>query len=262
MAFRAGLLAILAASLLPQPGPAHAAVLAATPIGRMDLPAWRARFELKQQQIRSGSYDLIYYGDSITQDFERTGPAPHGDWPRVWQRFYADRHALNLGFKGDTTASLLWRIDHGEAAIHGPHGEPTAAIVLIGANDLGRLHWSAADTLAGIQADLTALHTHLPRTRVLLIGVLPSHRSPWITATTRQIDAALARQFGQHQVPWVTYVDASPVLMRDGQTDDRLFIDPQLIPPDPPLHPNADGQTRVAEAIEPVLSAMLGDRPH
>ena len=30
------------------------------------------------------------------------------DFQPAWQRFYGDRHAVNLGFNGDTTASLLW----------------------------------------------------------------------------------------------------------------------------------------------------------
>jgi len=242
--------------------PANATPLAATPIARLDLPVWRARFEHKRAEIAAGRFDLIYYGDSITQNFEHAGALPQADWPAVWQRFYGDRHAINLGFKGDTTASLLWRIEHGEGDIRGLHGAPKVAIVLIGANNLGRLHWSARDTLAGIAADIGAIHQHLPRTQVLLIGVLPSQRSEWVSQTTVAINAGLARAYGAGADKRVTYVDASRVLMRNGRTDTSLFIDPLLTPPDPPLHPNLEGQTRVAAAIEPALARLLGDRPH
>jgi lysophospholipase L1-like esterase len=242
--------------------PAMATPLAATPIARLDLPAWRARFEQKQSEIREGRFELVYYGDSITQNFEHAGTLPQADWPSVWQRFYGDRHALNLGFKGDTTASLLWRIEHGEGAVRGLHGDPKAAVVLIGANNLGRLHWSAEDTLAGIAADITSIHQHLPRTRVLLVSVLPSDRSDWVTRTTRQINDGLARAYAAGEDSLVTFVDVSQVLMRDGRTDRALFIDPLLTPPDPPLHPNVEGATRVAMAIEPVLAGLLGDRRH
>jgi lysophospholipase L1-like esterase len=254
------LLRLLAPLLLATP--AFAAPLAATPIARLDLPVWRARFEAKQAEIASGRFDLIYYGDSITQNFERAGTLPQADWPAVWQRFYAGRHAINLGFKGDTTASLLWRIDHGEGDIRGTQGAPKVAIVLIGANNLGRLHWSAQDTLAGITADIAAIHRHLPRTRVLLIGVLPSKRSDWVTQTTRAINAGLAATYGAGADRLVSYIDASRALMRNGRADTSLFIDPLLTPPDPPLHPNTEGQTRVAAAIEPTLARLLGDRPH
>jgi lysophospholipase L1-like esterase len=239
-----------------------AAIVAAMPISRMDLPWWRARFEQKQAEIRAGRFDVIYYGDSITQKFEKAGPLPQENWPPVWQRFYGDRHAINLGFIGDTTASLLWRLDHGEGDIRGVHGAPRVAILLIGANDLGRPHWSATETLAGIEADVNAIHAHLPQTKVLLLGVLPSDRSAWVTETTRAVNKGLAQRYGSGGDPLVTYVDAGKVLLRDGRTDDALFIDKLLTPPDPPLHPTAQGATLVAEAIEPTLAALLGDRKH
>jgi hypothetical protein len=49
--------------------------------------------------------------------------------------------------------------------------------------------------------------------------------------------------------------------MKNGQVDAGDFIDPHLTPPDPPLHPTAQMQARIAAAIEPTLSAWLGDRP-
>ena len=82
-----------------------------------------------------------------------------------WQRFYGDRHAINLGFKGDTTASLLWRIQNGEVA----GIAPKAAVVLIGANNLGRVHWSAEDTVTGINTIIAELHKRLPTIRILLL---------------------------------------------------------------------------------------------
>src|ERR1700716_865669 len=51
-------------------------ILAATPLSRMDLPWWRERFEAKQTELRQGRVELVFYGDSITQDYERGGPEP------------------------------------------------------------------------------------------------------------------------------------------------------------------------------------------
>jgi lysophospholipase L1-like esterase len=50
--------------------------------------------------------------------------------------------------------------------------------------------------------------------------------------------------------------------MKDGQLNRDLFLDPHLTPPAPPLHPSAQGQVLLSEAIEPTLAALLGDRPH
>ena len=121
-----------------------------------------------------------------------SGPPEWQDFAPAWQRFYGDRHAVNLGFKGDTTASLLWRIRNGEVA----GIAPKAAVILIGANNLGKLHWSAEDTVTGIDTIIGELHRRLPTTRILLLGVLPSERSAWVTTTTRadQPDAGAALQ--------------------------------------------------------------------
>jgi lysophospholipase L1-like esterase len=163
---------------------------------------------------------------------------------------------VNLGFKGDNTAHLLWRMQNGE--LDGIR--PKAAIVLIGANNMGRVHWSAEQTIAGIDAVIAELRRRLPETKILLLGVLPSIRSKWVTRTTQQVNNALAARYGAGSP--VTYIDLSPLFMRDGQVDRTQFYDDLLTPPDPPLHPTAQAQARMAAAIEPTLSAMMGDRNH
>jgi lysophospholipase L1-like esterase len=231
---------------------------AATPISRDTLPWWHARHLAKLDELRRRPVDLVLLGDSITQNYERAGPPPSLDFRPVWQRFYADRHAVNLGFKGDATAHLLWRMMHGE--LDGI--APKAAIILIGANNLGRLHWSADDTVLGIEAVVAEARRRLPHAKILLLGILPSIRSPWATQTTQQVNAALSAQFGRGGAAGVTYLDVTSVFLTHGAVDPSLFYDPKLTPPESPLHPTPDAQARMAEAIEPALSAMLGDRPH
>jgi lysophospholipase L1-like esterase len=248
---------LLALSLLVLPGAAVArTVLAAVPISRMDLPWWRTRFEAKQAELHVTHPKLIFLGDSITQNWERHGPPDWADYVPVWQRFYGDRDAVNLGFMGDTTASLIWRLRNGE--LDGI--APKVAVVLIGANNLGRVHWSAEDTLAGIDTIIAELHRRLPHTKVLLLGVLPSERTAWASATTVAINHALASKYAHDG--FVTFVDVGHVLLRDGKLDRSLFYDPKLTPPEAPLHPTAQGMARMAAAAEPTLAALLGDRNH
>ena len=231
-------------------------ILAATPIGRTDLPWWRQRHEAKLHELAQAKPELIFLGDSITQDWERSGPPEWQDFTPVWQRFYGDRHAVNLGFTGDTTASLLWRIRNGEVS----GIAPKVAVVLIGANNLGRVHWSAEDTVSGIDTIIADLHTRLPATKILLLGVLPSERSAWITETTEQINRMLAERYKSDRL--VSFLDLTALFMRNGVLNRGLFLDPMLKPPDPPLHPSAQGQAMMAKAMEPVLANLLGDRPH
>jgi hypothetical protein len=231
-------------------------ILAATPIDRNGLPWWRARHEAKLREIAEKRPNLIFLGDSITQDWEYPGPPEWKNFVPAWNRFYGDRNAVNLGFSGDTTASLIWRIRNGEVS----GISPKAAVVLIGANNLGRVHWSAEDTLAGIDTIIADLRQRLPATKILLVGVLPSDRTPWATETTKKINAALAA--GYRDGKRATYVDATPVFMRGGKLDRDLFYDPRLSPPQAPLHPSPEGQALLSKAIEPTLASMLGDRRH
>jgi lysophospholipase L1-like esterase len=250
---RRGLLLLPAAGLLAG---VDRVPVAATPISRMDTPWWRTRHLEKLAELRSSRVDLIWLGDSITQDWELEGPPAWRDFAPVWRQFYGDRHAVNLGFKGDSTSHLLWRMMNGELE----RIEPKAAVVLIGANNLGRVHWNADQTVAGITAVVAELQRRLPQTKVLLLGVLPSIRSKWVSEMTREINPALAERFGSGGR--VTFMDLTALFMRDGQVDRAQFLDDELTPPDPPLHPTAQAQRRMAEAIEPTLATMLGDRRH
>ncbi len=230
--------------------------IATQPVSRLATPWWKQRFEAKQREL-VGRVDLLWLGDSITQDWERTGPEPWRNFAPVWQRYYGDRHAVNLGFKGDSTCHLLWRLEHGE--LDGVH--PRVVVLLIGANNFGHIHTDAAATLAGITLILDLAHDRLPEARVLLIGVLPSIRSPWVTANTLQLNRGLWHLAASRST-WISFIDAAPLFMRDGHVVPDRFMDPRLTPPDPPLHPTAQSQAALAGLIEPTLASLLGDHEH
>jgi lysophospholipase L1-like esterase len=234
--------------------PAARVNLAAAPISRMDLPWWRQRFEEKQAELRRGPINLVWYGDSITEDWEHRGPPAWQNFAPIWQRFYGGRHAINLGFVGDSTANLIWRIDHGEAS----GISPKVAVVLIGANNFGLPHWPASETVPGIEAVVRLLREHLPRTAIVLLSVLPSERSAWVNENTTLTNAALERIYGQSRT--VHYVDLTGIFMKDGKLDPSLFLDRYFKPPEPLLHPTPAGQEKIAAAIEPTIAALMGDR--
>ena len=69
---------------------------------------WRTRFIEKQHELHSGPVRLIFLGDSIIHSFEWDAKAPD------WKHWYGNRDAVNLGFNGDTTADVIWRVQHHE----------------------------------------------------------------------------------------------------------------------------------------------------
>jgi lysophospholipase L1-like esterase len=251
---------LLLALLLPTQlaAGADAAPPTAGPIGRLDEPRWKARHEAKLFEASSRPFHLTLLGDSITANYELKGPKPLRDYSGIWQRYYADRYALNLGFSGDGTRHLLWRIMHGEI----DSIAPKVAVILIGANDIGWLHGTAADTVAVIDAVVAELHLRLPATKILLVGLLPSDRGTWVRQATAEINSALSAHYSNGEVPYVTYRDVSLAFLKNGILDTSLFSDPQQVPSEPALHPSPEGQERMAAALEPTLSELLGDAPH
>ncbi len=245
---RIGRRALLAAPLLLAAGRIPAA---ATPISRLQTAWWKQRHQAKLAELRTARPELIWLGDSITQNFEQDGPQPWAHFHPVWERYYAPSRAVNLGFKGDSTCHLLWRMENGELS----GIAPKAAVILIGANNMGLAHWSAEDTLAGIAAVLESLRRHLPGTRPLLVSVLPSQRSAWVDQTTLVINQGLAQRHGHGGA--VAFADVTPVFSPGGVLNRALYYDGLLTPPDPLLHPTADGMAKLAQAIAPALAPLL-----
>ena len=70
------------------------------------------------------------------------------------------------------------------------------------------------------------------------------------------INAALARRYAAD--PIVTFVNVGPLLMKNGQTDASLYVDPRETPPRPALHPDAEGMARIAAKIAPIVRKYAG----
>ncbi len=192
-------------------------------------------------------------GDSITNNYDKA-KLPDENFQPTWEQFYAPRKALNLGFSGDTTAHVLWRLQHGEVA--GLH--PKVALVLIGTNNTGHGE-TAEETELGIDAVVADLEQRLPETHVLLLGILPSDISDSKTQRDRAVNRYLANGYGEN--PRVTYLDIGAIFYHAGVLNAAIFYDPRLPQHGKSLHPDTNGQRMMAEAIEPTLARLMGDAP-
>jgi lysophospholipase L1-like esterase len=203
-----------------------------------DTANWMARHQAMNARAKQGHIDLIYVGDSIVQNYETQGKD-------IWDRYYAPRHALNLGISGDRTEHVLWRLDHGN--LEGI--APKLAIVMIGQNNGG--HNTAAEIGAGVIAVVQTIRAKLPTTKILLLAIFPRRAKPTeereVLATASRIAAQLADN------TTIFYLDITTIFLRpDGSIPAELMPDFE--------HPSAQGYRRWAEAIEPTVAALLGDK--
>ncbi|MFG6462955.1 GDSL-type esterase/lipase family protein [Roseateles sp. DXS20W] len=133
---------------------------------------WLPRHETKLAEIRAHRdagqrVDLVFLGDSITQGWENEGQA-------AWAQHFAKHNAVALGFGGDRTENLLWRLRHGE--LDGM--APKAVVMMIGTNNTGERLEDPALTVAGIRANLDEIRKRQPQARVLLLALFPRGEKP------------------------------------------------------------------------------------
>ena len=212
------------------------------PASRTQPTNWVARHEGFLAEAKEGKFDLVFIGDSITDGWRKGGL-------QVWNKFYAPRHALNLGIGGDRTQHVLWRIEQGE--LDGL--KPKAAVLMIGTNNTGKEkdgspRNSTAEVIEGVTAVVKAIRTKLPQSKLLLLAVFPRGTvdAPQ-RAQIKEINTAIAKL---DDGKMIKFLDIGKVfLAEDGSI-------PKTIMPDL-LHPNAEGYQRWADAMEPTLAGML-----
>ena len=237
----AAALVLLSATVFAQTNPAPELNQCLKPIPR-EGPAYEQFLELnKRVQESQGQAEVIFVGDSITQGWEGNGKA-------VWAKYYAPRHALNLGIGSDHTQHVLWRLDHGN--LDGL--KPKVAVVLIGVNNIPDDHNTPRQVLEGVTAVVRTLREKLPQTKVLLLGIFPFREDFCAQrAKALQVNQALHKlDDGQ----WIRFLDFGYLFIQpDGKISKDMMRDF--------LHPSAMGYSVWAKAMEPDLAAMLGEKP-
>ncbi len=203
---------------------------------------WMKRHQQKlAEKSKMVTVDLVMIGDSIMHGWETRGK-------KVWDKYYGKRHALNLGFSGDRTENVLWRLQHGE--VDGI--SPKLAVVMIGTNNAGHRKDPPEQTAAGIKAILTELQTRLPHTKILLLAIFPRGKDP--NNPLRKINEATNKIIKKYadgkRVFWLNINDK--FLQADG-------VLPKSIMPDL-LHPNAEGYEIWAQAIEPMVQKLMASK--
>ena len=150
---------------------------------------------------------------------------------------FGDQTVANLGFGGDRTENVLWRIDHGE--LNGI--APRQVILMIGTNNLTSGD-SVSDTVAGIATICLRIHEKLPQTKLLVLGLLPCSALREKAAEVDCVNFLLETRL--HPQGWVQVLDVGNKFRNsDGSINGKLFFADGI-------HPNKDGYAILGENLK------------
>jgi lysophospholipase L1-like esterase len=235
----------------PPPAPAPAAAPAADPdaIAVTPLPLddgtdlyWADRNEQNELRLMDPApISTLFLGDSITDWLA------NGAGAGVWDSFFAPLGAADFAVAGVTTSQVLWQVEKGQAAL----AAPKVIVLLIGSNNLG-LGQSTTAAAKGVNAVVANLRTQLPKTRILLLGLLPREESAAapIRAQITEVNQAIAKLDDGR---YVHFLDIGGLFVkRDG--DISPFIMPDF------LHPSAFGYELYALGVYWAVTDLLNQK--
>lgn len=208
---------------------------------------WPKRHAAIVKLMKERQPEIVMVGDSITHFWsgDPGGPGVEGrnTAPDVWNRAFAGRTVVNLGYGWDRTENVLWRLRHGE--FEGV--SPKVVVVMIGTNNV-TLN-TPDDIAAGVTAIVDEIHKRSQKSRILLLGIFPRGEKPnEHRVTIDAINQRLAKLNGRDGV--VTWLDiGAKFLDADGSISKDVMYDF--------LHPSAKGYEIWVEAMQPTLARLL-----
>lgn len=203
---------------------------------------WGTRNREKREEIvRNGGaeYDLVMVGDSITHIWERQkeGWAQNAKLKEMFR-------VLNLGYGGDRTQHVIWRLQNGELEGY----KAKVFTLMIGTNNPDR---NAADVAAGIKTILALIRTKHPEAKIVLMPIFPRGASARDDRRVRNeaVNKIIKEYADGTDVLWLDFndrfVDASGQLRPGLMTKDNLHLEDA-------------GYAVWREALTPVVRRLIG----
>ena len=195
---------------------------------------WMKRHQSMNKNAKK-PHDLLFIGDSITQGWEGSGKG-------TWEKYYANRKALNLGISGDRTEHVIWRLDNGNLR---NQKKAKVAVVMIGTNNTGHIMQDPTEVRDGVERIVSTLRARCPQAKILLLGIFPRGVKP--DDAKRKNNIEINKLISKlHNGKRIHYLDISDkFLTAEGILTKEVMPDA--------LHPRQRGYEIWAEAIEPKL---------
>jgi beta-glucosidase len=209
---------------------------------------WMPRHQAVLETNAQGNVNMIFIGDSITHQWETVGK-------EVWKQYFEPLEAVNMGFGGDQTQNVLWRLQNGE--LDGIN--PKVAVLMIGTNNSNGDIYTSEQIAEGIKAIVCQLRTRLSQTKVLMLSIFPrgskqqreiktqgaSYNPQW---AKNEKASKLASKAADNKM--VYYLD-----LTDAFLDEQGVISREIMPD--LLHLSEDGYIIWAEAMMPKIKELM-----
>lgn len=199
---------------------------------------WMPRHKEKLAQAILGEAQLIMIGDSITHGWENDGKV-------VWDKHFDDINTLNLGYGGDRTENVIWRLHHGELG----STHPSLVVMMIGTNNTGHRMDPPKAIAAGVNVIVDELQQRIPQAKILLLEIFP--RDAEVDSVMRlnnQVASDLIEEIAQKRGLMFANFNAA-FLTADGSLTTEMM--PDL------LHPKALGYEVWAKQLEPFINQFV-----
>jgi lysophospholipase L1-like esterase len=209
---------------------------AATPVA--PISGWINHFANNLKKAREKSQvDVIFDGNNfaLTSGW-KADPGP------MTARF-SKLNAVDFGSMGDTTQSLLWRLQNGQ--VDGLH--PKLIVLMVGGDNLQSN--TPEEVADGIKADLAEYQKRCPDATVLLCGLLPRGGLPTdpFRAKAKAVNQLIAPLGDGKKVIYLDFGDK--MLQPDGTIGRNVLGDF--------MHPNITGYKIWGDAIQPVIDQLI-----
>jgi lysophospholipase L1-like esterase len=191
---------------------------------------------LQIARLGGGKIDVLFVGDSITDMWSTVGRS-------VWDKNFVPLQAANFGIGGDTTQSVLWRMQNGEL----DGFKAKVIILMLGTNNINNA--PNAEIAEGDRLIIEEFKRHQPQAKVLVLGIFPraaSATDPY-RANIKEINAKLATFADNKQVFFLDI--GEKFLQPDGTLTTDIMGDL--------LHPTVKGYEIWTAAMMPKVQELM-----
>ena len=214
------------------------------PVAAMSLRGgnyWPKRYLEKRNEIvdGDGEYDVVMVGDSITHRWEREG----GEGRELFAEIRKTYKILNLGYGGDKTEHVVWRMENGELEGY----KAKLFTLMIGTNNGAR---DIAGIAAGVKRIIEIIRKRHPETKIALMPIFPRSAKPddKLRVGNAKVNEIIKGYADGKDVLWLDF--NKDFLEPDGTLTKRVMNDL--------LHPNETGYQIWWKAMHPMFRDICG----